>query len=117
MRFRGSIHDPDERLRIRTLLESRGIPVFEQAGRWTVTGRAMFVCIDAQYEDALALLANEDHEVHDPVDVAEFEKSERTVGLQLELKYASLALGALLLLWIAVIAFAWWSGMPILPTR
>jgi len=113
MRFLGRINEFAERQRIRDLLESRGIPVFEQQGRWTPAGRALFVCINEQYDDAVALLANADHEVRDPVDIEQFEKAERTTGLQQTLNYALLALLAVALMWAAVVAVAWWQGKPI----
>ncbi|HEV7490234.1 MAG TPA: hypothetical protein VGO25_05475 [Rhodanobacteraceae bacterium] len=62
----------------------------------------MFVCINEQYDDAIALLANENHEVRDPVDVDQFEMAERTSGLQLELKYALLVLLGIVLIWAGV---------------
>lgn len=113
MRFLDRIYDPGERQRIRDLLEGRGIPVFEEQGRWTPAGRALFVCINAQYDDAIALLANENHEVRDPVDVTQFENAERTSGLQQALKYALLALLGIVLIWAAVVAVAWWQGASI----
>ena len=77
MRFLGRISDSGERQRIRSLLESNGIPVFEQLWRWAPLGTAMFVCINEQYDDAIALLANENHEVRDPVDIEQFERHRR----------------------------------------
>jgi len=73
----------------------------------------MFVCINEQYDDAIALLANENHEVRDPVDIEQFEKTEKTSGLQQVLNYALLVLLAIVLMWVGMIAIAWWQGTPV----
>ena len=73
----------------------------------------MFVCINEQYDDAIALLANENHEVRDPVDIEQFEKTEKTYGLQQVLNYALLVLLAIVLMWVGMIAIAWWQGTPV----
>jgi hypothetical protein len=115
MRFLGNFHDPDERTRVRNLLESHGIPVFRQGGlSFGLSRHALFVCLNEQYSDALALLENESHEVRNPVNIEQFEKAERTSGLQLELKYALLVLLGIVLIWAAVVAIAWWQGIPIM---
>ena len=67
----------------RILLESRGIPIFvgnEDSARnfglvYPARKYALWVCIDEQYEDALALLDNNDHEIRMPVDIQEYHKS------------------------------------------
>jgi len=77
-------------------MESRGIPVFCQDNIPTIrnpTRGAVFVCINAQYEDAVALLANEDHEVRQPVDIEEFKTAVSAIGLPAVLKGALIVLG------------------------
>jgi len=67
----------------RLLLESRGIPVFignEDSARnfglvYPARNYALWICIDEQYEDALALLDDINHEVKRPVDIEEYNKS------------------------------------------
>jgi hypothetical protein len=64
------------------LFESKGIPVFvgnEAAARnmgFLSPGRqhALWVVFDEQYDDALALLADPEHEVENPVDVEEYRR-------------------------------------------
>jgi hypothetical protein len=115
MRLLGNFHDPDERTRVANLLESHGVPVFWQGGlSFGLSRYALFVCLDEQYSDALALLTNENHEVRNPVNIEQFEKAERTFGLKLELKYALLVLLGIVLIWAAVVALAWWQGAPIM---
>jgi hypothetical protein len=81
MRLIALINDPDARGRVRTLLEDNGIPVFQQQGSRDPRGaQATFVCIDSQYDDAIALLANPNHEVREPVDVQEFHRHADTSG-------------------------------------
>lgn len=107
MRLLEYVSNASERDRITTLLESRGIPVFCQDNIPTIrnpTRGAVFVCINAQYEDAVALLTNEDHEVRQPVDVEEFRTAVSTVGLPAVLKGALIVLAAVLLAWAAILA-------------
>jgi len=88
-------------------MESRGIPVFCQDNIPTIrnpTRGAVFVCINAQYEDAVALLANEDHEVRQPVDIEEFKTAVSAIGLPAVLKGALIVLGVVLLAWAAIFA-------------
>jgi hypothetical protein len=44
-------------------------------------GSAIFVCIDAQFEDAVALLSDPDHEVAQPINVTEFNQAITKVGV------------------------------------
>ncbi|MGD8785548.1 MAG: hypothetical protein PVG75_13980 [Thioalkalispiraceae bacterium] len=69
----------DEANQIKTLLESRGIPAFVSNKRYarlsppfTPYYLGVFIYIDSQYEDALALINNPEHTVKQPVDVTEF---------------------------------------------
>jgi len=66
VRLIAQLNDPSERERVRTLLEDNGIPDFQQRGYRAPGAKATFVCIDAQYDDALALLANPNHQVREP---------------------------------------------------
>lgn len=64
----------------RILLESRGIPVFvgnEHSANYAGLASParqllLWVVLDEQWPDAVALLRDENHEVRAPVDVAEF---------------------------------------------
>jgi hypothetical protein len=106
MRLLQYVHDATERDRISILLESRGIPVFCQDNIPTIrnpTRGAVFVCINAQYDDAVALLANEDHEVRQPVDVEEFRTAVRIIGLPAVLKGALIVLAAVVIAWAAIL--------------
>ena len=91
----GYFEDSDERERIRDLLASRGIPTY-----WAKTYRSvrgmLFVCINEQFDDALAVLKNPNHEVAQPVDVAEFERRAKTEGLSSILRGAVAMLSFLL---------------------
>jgi hypothetical protein len=115
MRLLSNFHDPDERTRVGNLLESHGIPVFRQGGMsFGLSRHALFVCLDEQYSDALALLKNANHEVRNPVNIEQFEKAEQTFGLNTELKYGLLILLGIVLICAAVVAIAWWQGTPIM---
>lgn len=77
--------DKSELDRIRVLLESRGIPVHVgDENQHHLGGHAMaflryrlHVVLDFQYEDALKLLEDENHEVAEPVDIEEFRNYQR----------------------------------------
>jgi hypothetical protein len=57
------------------MLRAKGIPTYGgiSAPRWRLVRIPVYVCLDSQFADAQALLADPDHVVADPVDVAEFE--------------------------------------------
>ncbi len=97
MRLIAQTNDAGERERVRALLEDNGIPVFQQQGYRAPGPKATFVCIDAQYDDALALLANPDHEVREPVDVQAFHGRADTSGSPQLLKASLLVLLGVLL--------------------
>jgi len=80
MKSLGSFGNSAECAEIRDLLASRGIPTFLATGYRARRG-TLFVCINEQFDDALAVLKNPEHEVAQPVDVAEFEQAARTQGL------------------------------------
>ena len=73
MRILTTFQDRREVQELRFLLDANGIPTqvidsgIETQRRWTVS-----VCINSQYEDALALIENPDHEVEEGVDVGAF---------------------------------------------
>lgn len=83
---------------MRRLLASRGIPTYWNPGFGGALA-PLFVCIDEQYDDAVALLEDPQHVVAHPVDVAEFQQAERTQG------FGPMLIGgsAMLLLLLAVI--------------
>lgn len=66
--------------RVRMLLESRGVPVHvDSEDQHRLGGHAMpflryrlHVVLDSQYDDAMKLLEDENHEVAEPVDMAAF---------------------------------------------
>jgi len=71
---------------IRELLTSRGIPTYQLGGFKAGARGPLFVCINEQYEDALAVLKNPEHVVANPVDVAQFWHTAQTQGLGTVLK-------------------------------
>jgi hypothetical protein len=76
MRRLNCAHSQLGRAEIVARLESRGIPVYvDSLSAFRNPGRgAIFVCLDAQYADAVALLRDENHIVAEPVDVEAFWK-------------------------------------------
>jgi hypothetical protein len=74
----------EERQRIEWLLGERGIPTYSVmagAGRWMTQSAnqwVVYVCIDSQLPDALAVLKDPDHGVTDPVDVTAFNEALRS---------------------------------------
>jgi len=108
MRLLAYVQSLEERDRIAGLMESNGIPVFHDTSGRTVliSTIPIFVCIDAQYDDAVALLANGEHEVAEPVDVAAFRRAERSAE-PVVLKGAAFALLAVVLVVALVVALLW----------
>lgn len=88
MKFLLKTKEKNELDRIRMLLESRGIPVHvDGENEHRLGGHAMpfigyrlNVVIDSQYEDALKLLEDENHEVANPVDMEEFRDYQEQAG-------------------------------------
>jgi hypothetical protein len=105
MRLLTKIHSSGERAELAAFLESHGIPVFiDSAWTWRASSRSsVFVCLDRQYDDALALLRNPDHVVSEPIDVAEFWKA-APATLPIILKNALEVLAVLIVLALFVIA-------------
>lgn len=71
----------DELDNTKALLESNGIPVFISSEEtflmrpgFTGYKKGLWVCLDEQYRDALALLKNPDHQVAQSVDVEAFHR-------------------------------------------
>jgi len=110
MRRLNCAHSQLGRAEIVARLESRGIPVYvDSVSAFRNPGRgAIFVCLDAQYADAVALLRNEDHIVADPVDVEAFwKKAPGTLPAILNASLAVLVLVAVL--WLLLAAARWLS--------
>jgi hypothetical protein len=80
MKSLGSFGNTPECDQIRDMLASRGIPRYLATGYRARRG-TLFVCINEQFDDALAVLKNPEHEVAQPVDIAEFERAAQTDGL------------------------------------
>ena len=106
MRSLPHIESSAERERVAELLESHGIPVFLGRSGRNVRTAPMFVCIDAQYDDAIALLANPDHEVAEPIDVEAFKRAE-AAALPSVLRGAALVLLGVVLVAALVVALLW----------
>ena len=72
--------DQDEIEHVKMLFDSKGIPVFvgnegtaRNLGGMSPVGKyQLWVALNEHYEDAVALLENEDHEVLNPVDVQDY---------------------------------------------
>ncbi len=84
---------------MRRLLASHGIPTYWNQGLGGARA-PLFVCIDEQYDDALALLKNPEHVVAHPVNVEEFKQAGRNQGLGPIL----ISVGGVLLLLLGVLA-------------
>jgi len=108
MKSLGNFSNSAECAEIRDLLASRGIPTYLATGYRASRG-ALFVCINEQFEDALAVLKNPEHEVAQPVDVAEFERDARTDGLGTILTGGIALLGFLLAVVGALLAIHFYA--------
>jgi hypothetical protein len=106
--------DRDEIYSTRILLESRGIPVFigneDSAINFgplhPARNYSLWVYIDEQCEDALALLDNIDHEVRRPVDIEKYSQSLEQLSTQNRQKLFNGLMLALILAIALVVALA-----------
>ncbi|TNJ35790.1 hypothetical protein [Arenimonas terrae] len=75
MKLLGVYSSAEESSAICGLLRKKGIPTYGEisAPSWRLNRIPIYVCLDSQYEDALAVLANPNHLVANPVDVAEYD--------------------------------------------
>jgi len=93
-----NVYDRNELAALRSRLRSRGVPTYVGFRRFTVDAFALFVCVDAQYEDALALIRDPHHVVARPVDPQLWEQAVGRASLVSVLKGALLALVVLVIL-------------------
>ena len=109
MRVLGYFQTGEELLRVTELLESRGIPVWKSSRFYRSFNWCLFVCINDQLEDAVALLKNENHEVRQPVDVSAFKREAQISGSPEILEGALIVLLGLVLLASALAALRYFS--------
>lgn len=77
MRYIARLYDQEELRRVRALLRSKGVPTYVTTVQSSRMGleMALYVCIDAQAEDALKILRDPTHRPAAPVDAEAFEKA------------------------------------------
>jgi hypothetical protein len=106
MKLLVKLHDEDELSRVLGLLRAKGIPGFVQGSgvRGSVVGH-VFVVLDRQLGDAQHLLVDPDHEVSEPVDVEDFERSLASHDSTPILIGAAIVLVAVI---AALVLMGWW---------
>ena len=82
----------EEADRIARLLEGKGIPIDWRGGSATRNVRApysaaLYVCLDSQFEDALAILRDPSHVPAQPVDAAQYRLDIEVDGMKSVLNY------------------------------
>ena len=105
-----NVYDRNELATVRSLLQSRGVPTYVGFRRFTTEPFVLFVCIDSQFEDALALMQNPRHSVAHPVDAHVWEQAANRASSVAILKGALLVLLALILLTVLAVAMRTWLG-------
>jgi len=99
MKYLVEAEDAGELVSISSLLESSGIPIhIKSVGSRLHRSNHIYVFYDAQYEDALALLANPSHEVENQINMGEFNALRDKLELDIILK------GALKVLAVVIVA-------------
>jgi hypothetical protein len=113
MKFLTSVYDRNRAGEILGVLRDKGIPAFTKvAGSpWVAPYQiAIFVCIDAQYEDASAVLRNPEHLVKMPVDVAEFEELAKKQDVMPLIKWGVI-LGLVMIIVVTLVGY--FLGVPL----
>lgn len=92
MKYIARYYDGDTLLRARQLLRDKGIAthVVQEESRRLGEQWALFVCLNAQAEDALRLLRDPAHQPATRIDAAAFERHMATADLQLLTRAASI---------------------------
>lgn len=106
----------EDLLDIQQLLRSRGIPTYLQNKYTAKVPRVrlhpgLFVILDDQYPDAIALLHDENHRVNSPLDEQEIIELERLARQNASTLWRRLSLYATLLICGIVFALYWLSGL------
>ena len=105
MRLLCYVHERTKLWEVQDFLSSKGVPTRAGLRRFADADPvALFVCIDAQYEDAVALLRDPRSVVTHPIDVELWSRAVNQSGLGVVLKYALLFLAVLLSISGAVLA-------------
>ena len=117
MQLLSEIYGQEELQRLKALLESNGVPIFiNSADARRVNNFAIWAYIDAQFEDARALLSNPEHEVSEPVDVAAFYiELGKTNHLSPILKFVLIFGGIAILLFAMAMFLVFKSGTQLFP--
>ena len=110
MKSLGYINDPAAFASTRELLRSRGIPTYVEAAGRNIYRSVVFVCINQQYDDAVALMKDPNHVVAQPVDVEAFEAAAQNTGMGTILRGSLVFLAFLLLLVGVATAFYFWRA-------
>jgi hypothetical protein len=118
MKLLGFWNDHSDASATLSLLESHGVPTHTKYSQLSRAGRsrlAIYVCLDSQYPDAVAVLQNPKHRVSNPVNVAEYRRWEADQPLSGSiLRWAAILLVAVVVLFgLAVhLSGAQWSLSP-----
>ena len=93
MKLLAVLDDEDEALLLKETLEDHGIPVYLATRSGKLTYQAhIWVCLDSQFDDAVALRRYPGHEVRNPVDVQSYYEQSRTYGLDTIARYSVIIL-------------------------
>jgi len=117
MRLLTSVHDPSLAWDILSLLKDKGIPTYVKVtgffNGFGVRRQQIFVCLDAHFEDAQALLRDPDHQVRHPVDVDAFDLEAQGVDGR-QVKWGVIVLAVVVL---TLVAYFWVLDVPVWPAQ
>jgi len=83
MKLLGIFSSSAEADRVCGMLEEKGIPVFrERPEPRSGLQDSVFVCLDAQFDDAQEILRDPSHEPAQPIDIAQFRKDVESDGMK-----------------------------------
>ena len=104
MKLLTEVETPSELLSVSSLMEGNGIPVHIKSASFRLSYRQLiYVFYDAQYHDAISLLANPRHEVENPIDMQEFNALRERLDLDIILKGTFKVLAIVVASFIAIV--------------
>lgn len=108
MKLLKRVYSLSEFIDLANLLHEKGIPCYSvtEGGTRTLYCVAIYVCIDSQYDDAFALMADPEHAVREVIDASVFLEAKSNFDYGLMIRYS---LAVLVVVATALAVVVWWA--------